>query len=110
MYCDSQAGTLVWNEPVLHVDCFTRGLALTDGLVLVGGSEFAIRESRKNNTGYVFALDLRDWSFVAQLTLPAIGSVLELRSIEATDYGVTRDVGGIAEQLPRDYPVRKETL
>ncbi len=107
MYCDSQAGTLVWNEPVLHVDCFTRGLALADELVLVGGSEFAKREDRQNKTGYVFAFDLKDWSLVAQITLLAC-SVLELRLIEPTDYGMTGDVGGVTEQSPRDYPVRKE--
>ena len=88
MYCDSQAGTLVWNEPVLYLNCFTRGLAIADEFVLVGGSEFAKREERQNKTGYVFAFDLKERKTIAQITIPAIGNVFELRLIEPTDYGM----------------------
>jgi hypothetical protein len=104
IYCDSDAGSLVWDEPVLHFDCFTRGLAISDHFVLVGGSEFAEREDRAAKTGYVFVIDLNEKTLISRITIPAIGSILELRLIEPTDYGMSG-----TNRLPAASRIQSET-
>lgn len=93
LYCDSNAGTLVWGEATLECGCFTRGLAVSDQLVLVGGSDFADRDDRDQVTGYVFAFDARNRRPVGEIKLPGGGSVYEIRLIEPVDLAMSGQGG-----------------
>jgi hypothetical protein len=78
LYCDSDAGSVVWENRVFRTGIFTRGLAVSDSLFLVGGSEIEKRELRHSSTGHVLAFDREQRDPTAMIKIPKSGNVLEL--------------------------------
>jgi hypothetical protein len=57
-YCGSGEGVLVADDvEVLRVDAFTRGLAVSDDLILLGASPHLARTERGSGIGHVYVLD-----------------------------------------------------
>ena len=88
-YCDSMNGALICNDNIVFKDenYFTRGLAITDENIFVGGSEFADREDRRFKNGKIFILN-HDFKKIGSITLNAIGSLQEIRSLKF-DYALS---------------------
>lgn len=85
--CDSLGGRLMLgNTPVFSADSFLRGLAVTEDLILVGGSELAGRRDRRIGTGVIFILN-HGFDLLDKLELP--GAVHEIRHQSGNDYGMS---------------------
>jgi hypothetical protein len=82
-HCNSLEGTLVLGEGAAYQDrhYFTRGLAVNDRHVLVGGSEFAERNSRACSSGVVMVLN-RSFEEVERFKLVRCGDVYEIRFLQ----------------------------
>lgn len=82
-HCNSLEGTLVVGECPVFQDrrYFTRGLAVNERHVLVGGSEFAKRSDRAASSGVVVALN-RSFEEVGRFRLRGCGDVYEIRFLE----------------------------
>jgi len=90
-YCDSMNGTLVKNNDIVfsNSDYFTRGLAITDDYIFLGGSEFAERKKRFKANGVLYVLD-HYFKEVASFKMNGIGSLHEIRSLDG-DYGLSQN-------------------
>lgn len=88
-FCNSQFGELVINEKPIYKnnEFFLRGVAITDESIIIGGSEFAIRENRQNTSSTLFELTY-EGKLKNKLYLKNIGQVYDIRHI-GTDYGMS---------------------
>ena len=112
LYCDSTTGSLVEDGRRLlrRRGWMTRGLAVTKEHIVVGGSAFEERAARFATDGMLW-ITARDGRPVAELGLPGVGQVLEVRAAEgdlamSQNYDGSRPhsfVGGAAgRHNPRD--------
>ncbi len=88
-HCDSRGGSLVRDgEPVFREPgLFTRGLAVNQDHVLVGGSVHTRREDREATNGQVIVLD-RGFACLSRIHLMGSGGVQEIRFLTG-DLGVS---------------------
>lgn len=83
--CDSMNSSLSVNgSPVYQLGMLTKGLAITDQFILVGGSEFAQRQDRDIKGGALHILD-RNFDLLCAVDFPA--SISEVRVCNAVDFG-----------------------
>lgn len=92
--CDSLSNSLVLvNEGTLSpvftdtkYKSFTRGLAINDDIIVVGGS---IRiGTRKEESALLFVLDAHDYTLLTTISLPYVGQIYEIRLL-GLDYGLS---------------------
>lgn len=84
-YCDSQGGDLVVGSKRLPLGTFTRGIALADDVLYVGGSDFAERSKREQSAGLVYACARDGSALLSKLTMPSVGGVYEVRLLSQED-------------------------
>ena len=77
---------MLGNTTVFSADSFLRGLAVTEDLVLVGGSELARRPDRRIGTGVIFILS-HGFDLLGEIELP--GAVHEIRRQSGIDFGMS---------------------
>jgi hypothetical protein len=88
LVCDSLGGALTnHGRAVFKPGTFTRGLAVDDDFVLLGGSVYSERGVRLASDAFVYVLDRR-FEHRATLTIEDAGQVHEIRML-GTDYGVS---------------------
>lgn len=93
IYCDSLSGDLVilkgGNSQRVTLGSFTRGLAITDHNIYVGGSEMqSHRDLRNTGKGYIYILDA---SYAIQSTVTIPGTqVNELRAITVDEHALSK--------------------
>lgn len=73
------------NKFFLKLGKFTRGLAVTDELIIVGLSELSERKQRCFSTSYIAVFD-RKWNLINGLIMPEQGVINELRIPGYKDY------------------------
>jgi hypothetical protein len=89
--CDSRNGSLfevttqetLWKSPDKHA--FTRGLAVSQELIFVGGSQYQERRERFWKTGKVWIVDRKTLKNLDEIVLPGSGDVQELRIVDDMD-------------------------
>ncbi|MDF1844704.1 MAG: hypothetical protein P1U77_25085 [Rubripirellula sp.] len=87
LYCDSLNGKLIHGDSVVYEsEYFTRGLAVTPDLVLLGASEYGARETRDTLAGGVTVLD-RGFNF--RHFIPTPGMVQDIRAVNPVDYALS---------------------
>jgi len=86
-YCDSLRSTILKNDRViLKIDKYlTRGLAIDDNYIIVGGSEFAFGKKRLTSSGCVFISD-REGKILNRIFVKRSGGISEIRML-GKDYG-----------------------
>jgi hypothetical protein len=90
LVCDSLGGSLTdHGQVVFKPSTFTRGLAVGDDLILLGGSVYSERGVRLAADVFVYVLDRR-FEHLGTLTIKDAGQVHEIRML-GTDYGVSDD-------------------
>jgi hypothetical protein len=94
-HCDSNGGTLVVDrEPVFEeAGLFTRGLAVNEEHILIGGSTLAEREDRASTDGHIIVLNRR-FNKESRIVLKGSGGVHELRFLE-------HDLGLSSNHVPK---------
>lgn len=88
--CDSNNGTLIdanaseilWNS---GSGCYTRGLAATDEIILVGHSENSVRTNRRYSETGIWILDQRDFRALQYHYLGHYGAVQDIRIVDVPD-------------------------
>jgi hypothetical protein len=86
--CDSIPGLLRSNgKAAFSFNRFTRGLALNDEFVLVGGSMYGSRGQRIGKDAFLFLLDRKN-RLLSEWCLEKIGPVYEIRLV-GKDYGLS---------------------
>lgn len=84
--CSSGEGSIISNYNFsIKLGKFTRGLAVTDELIIVGISELSERKKRSFTTSYIVVLD-RSWKFIKGIKMPEEGIITELRIPGVRDY------------------------
>lgn len=88
--CHSEAGALVdlHDDSVLWeagVESYTRGLAASDDIVLVGDSRKSGRDLRRSSLSGLWILDRRTWTAMDYLCLGPYGVVNEIRLLDVAD-------------------------
>lgn len=91
LICDSRNGGLyevssgktLWKSADTHA--FTRGLAVAQDLILVGGSQYQERRERFWKSGKLWVLDRKSLQLLDEISLPGSGDVQELRIIGQVD-------------------------
>lgn len=87
LYCDSLGMTLNKDhEVVFKADYMTRGLSITNEVILLGGSEFAPREKRDKSKGHLYILN-HNFQLITSTDFP--GPVREIRRLDGIDYGMS---------------------
>ena len=79
---DLATGEVLWEA---GVPIYTRGLAATDEVVLVGESEKSGRADRRGSMSGLWVLDRRTWRTVDYLCLGPFGVVHEIRLLDRPD-------------------------
>jgi hypothetical protein len=93
LVCDSLGGALTnHGRVVFKPSTFTRGLAVGDDLVLLGGSVYSERGVRLAADVFVYVLDRR-FEHLGTLTIKDAGQVHDIRML-GTDYGVSDQASG----------------
>ncbi len=88
LYCDSLASTVVHGDQVVYrSEYFTRGLAVTDDLVLVGHSQYGARELRDELGGSIAVLDRH---FNLLQVIPTPGMVQDIRAASEVDLAMSQ--------------------
>jgi hypothetical protein len=88
-YCDSMNNALCIDEDrVLEVDHFTRGLAISDKRIYLGGSEYGKREVRDQLSGALYILDRDGNKLMTRIPIPTM--VQEVRLINKKDLGLSQ--------------------
>jgi hypothetical protein len=89
-WCDSLNSTVYRDhEPVTVVDNhLTRGLAIDDQFMIVGGSAILFGNKRLNADGRINILDISDFSKVGEMIIKGVGAVSEIRLLNL-DYGLS---------------------
>jgi hypothetical protein len=94
LVCDSLGGTVTNHGLVVFKpSTFTRGVAVNDDLVLVGGSVYSDRGTRLSSDVFVYALD-RQFAHLGTLTIKDAGQLHEIRLL-GTDYGMSDRAGPV---------------
>jgi hypothetical protein len=87
LHCDSIGCSLNKNNiSVFKTDVLTRGLSISDNLIVLGGSGFTKRNLRPFAKGKLFFLN-RNYELLNSVLFPA--SVTEIRRIDKTDYSLS---------------------
>lgn len=89
--CDSRNGGLyevktgetLWKSSDPHA--FTRGLAVSEDLVLIGGSQYQERRERYWKSGKLWIVDRKTLKLQDEIPLPGSGDVQELRIVGQPD-------------------------
>lgn len=90
--CDSKAGglldartnTVLWSN---GRQGYTRGLAATASIIVVGNSEFApVRSNRRNFDAGLWIIDRKSWETLDYVSLGHYGGVNDVRIIDEPDY------------------------
>jgi hypothetical protein len=89
--CDSSNGALIdagsaetlWSHPTGR--CYTRGLAATSEIVLVGHSDIAPRSDRRFSETGLWVLDRRDFRLLDYQYLGHFGAVQDVRIVDEPD-------------------------
>ncbi|MCA9136334.1 MAG: hypothetical protein KDB00_06240 [Planctomycetales bacterium] len=103
LYCDSLRGALVHGDEIVYQgQLFTRGLAVTDNLVVVGQSQYGAREKRDQLGGSIAILD-RNFKLLQQIETP--GMVQDIRAVGVIDYAMSDTVAGNATTPSATSPV-----
>ncbi|MGQ0633583.1 MAG: hypothetical protein ACT4QC_03145 [Planctomycetaceae bacterium] len=84
-YCDSQQGDFVAGTARLRLGSFTRGVAVAEDVIYVGGSDFAPRSRRENSNGLVYCCSRDGSELYGTLALPNVGGVYEVRLASGVD-------------------------
>jgi hypothetical protein len=106
--CHSGRGTVVdlaSNEILWEAGkpVFTRGLAATADIVIVGESETFVRHSRPASHSGLWILDRRSWRALDYISLGPYGGVNEVRLLDVPDQAHHGHVfAGLADLLMRD--------
>lgn len=90
--CDSWNRAVYYGEhKILQCNEFTRGIALTNSQVFIGGSHVVerIKRGHPSLTGKVYRLDANTNEIVDVLELPGIGNIYEIRVLSEPDFGLT---------------------
>ena len=86
--CDSMEGTLTnHGQPVLELGQYTRGLAMNDDVILVGGSVYSERGERLSKDSYVYIID-RNFNLLDTIEIIGGGQTHEIRLL-GTDCGLS---------------------
>lgn len=89
LVCNSMNSSLYYGEKeVFRANMLTKGLAVSDRFIVVGGSEFGKRKERDKLTGEVYILN-RSYDLLKTIKIP--GSVSEVRLISEVDYGLSNN-------------------
>ena len=90
LVCDSLEGILTnQGKEVARMNTFTRGLAMNDDYVIVGGSMYGKRAERIGKDCFAYFLT-RDFTKVLEITFENIGPMFEVRFL-GKDYGLSQD-------------------
>lgn len=89
--CDSENGSLVdlqSQNPLwkCHSPIFTRGLAASDDVLIVGESEKVSRSGRHNSIAALWIICRKTWKPLDYIFLGPFGSVHDVRLIDVPDY------------------------
>ena len=78
--CSSREGTVLRNQvPVLRIDAFLRGMDYHDGLMVIGGSQFEVKNSARESTpSRLFFVDPHQPALLAALTLGRVGNIRDV--------------------------------
>jgi len=83
LFCNSNNNSLmIKNKEPFKCDYFTRGLSISDDIILVGGSEISSREKRKYSSGKVFVLN-NQYKKLGEFQVPA--PVHDIRRLDKKD-------------------------
>lgn len=103
-WCDSLNSYLYKDKTVVaEMDMhLTRGLAMDDRHLVLGGSAFAFGSKRLKADGKIYVLDSNNFTNLGELNLKAVGAVSEIRML-GHDYGLSNCnlPDRVAEFLPR---------
>lgn len=97
-YCDSMSGDFVFDRARLKLGAFTRGVAVDEERLFIGGSEFASREKRQLSDGLLYGVRPDASELLFTMRMPGVGGVYEVRLVRPCD-------GGLSEGLR----VRRQT-
>lgn len=86
-YCDSLAGEFVHGEKRLSLGPFTRGVAITEDAIFIGGSEFGNRKQREGSAGFVYCCPRDASSVTSTMQIPQVDGVCEVRLVDTRDSG-----------------------
>jgi hypothetical protein len=115
-YGDSQSGDFVLGETRLKLGAFTRGVAVDEDRLFVGGSEFAARDKRGHSNGLLYCLNREATALSWKVRMPAVGGVYEVRLLGAADQSLSewcraqRDQGGLGLEDAFDAAVQPENM
>lgn len=90
LLCNSIKGELFdlkSNKAVFSCDYFTRGLAIGEDYILVGGSTFSKDRSGRYKSSNVYILD-KNYNLVSEVTIPG-SQINEIRMCGERDYGMS---------------------
>ena len=89
-WCDSLNSSVCKDhETIAVIDShLTRGLAMDDQFMIIGGSAISFGSKRLSANGRIDVLDITDYSKVGELTLKGIGAISEIRLLDM-DYGLS---------------------
>ncbi|MEO8400831.1 MAG: hypothetical protein ABI597_03405 [Gammaproteobacteria bacterium] len=91
--CHSEAGELIevksnetiWATGLFHNTRYSRGLAATTDIIIVGDSEVTTREGRKNSPSVLWIVDRKTLNAIDYMQLGSYGSVHEVRILDVAD-------------------------
>jgi hypothetical protein len=116
--CDSPAGTLcnVTTGDVLWdsgTPIYTRGLAVSADVMVIGESQRTSRDLRRHSTSGLWVVDRRSWETLDYLCLGPFGAVHEVRLLDVPDEahhgGIFPDIDALRRR-GRDAPMVHERL
>lgn len=105
-FCDSMNGRLIRSGQVLvNVDTYIRGLAVSSGFWLLGGSAHAKREERGFTDGRVYQYSPAAGEVLSLFKIPDCGSLYEIRLIDPVDLAISSSSSYDQkyEQFENDY-------
>jgi hypothetical protein len=89
-YCDSMNNTFFIDDiEIAKVDHFTRGMAISEERIYLGGSEYGERKIRDQLSGAVYIIDRKGNKLVTKIPIPTM--VQEVRLINRIDFGLSQN-------------------
>ena len=86
-------GALIWGDTAIGCGpAFTRGMAIADELMLIGGSHVAERAERQRADAWVYALNRADKSVTGSIQIQPLH---EIRFVDRPD----NSMGGVSSAL-----------
>lgn len=89
IYCDSGRKRLVWGKKECQVDLMTRGLAISDQWIILGGSVFASRKDREQTSGKIYFIQRPGLNRISEIKIPGSGQIQEIRLVNEPDYSLS---------------------